>query len=159
MSRQHPTGPIVRTPNWLNCRSTAVCPDGQQADLAFGLQFCPDRQPGSIRIIRGPLHSVHSVAMSFFNRFSLSVLRRNGTMFSIGIPFLNRCNTTRPSAPSGPREEEPLTDYTRGGYYPINLGDVLQHRYKVVRKLGWGGYSTVWLAYDQRCATFEHRYI
>ncbi|KIM86044.1 hypothetical protein PILCRDRAFT_816587 [Piloderma croceum F 1598] len=71
-------------------------------------------------------------------------------MFSVGIPFLNRCNTTRPSAPSGPRLEGSLTDYARGGYHPINLGDVSQLRYKVVRKLGWGGYSTVWLAYDQR---------
>jgi hypothetical protein len=49
-----PSGPVVRTPNWLNHHSTAVCPDGQQADLASGPKFCPDRQPGSIRIIRGP---------------------------------------------------------------------------------------------------------
>ena len=38
-----------------NRRSTAVCPDGQQANLAFRPKFCPDRQPGSIGIIRGPL--------------------------------------------------------------------------------------------------------
>jgi len=52
-----PTWPIVHTLNWLNwlnCRSTAFCPDSQQANLAFRPKFCPDWQPGSIRIIRGP---------------------------------------------------------------------------------------------------------
>ncbi|KIM91449.1 hypothetical protein PILCRDRAFT_39243, partial [Piloderma croceum F 1598] len=44
---------------------------------------------------------------------------------------------------------EPLKDYTPGGYHPVGLGDVFQDRYKIVRKLGWGGYSTVWLAHDQ----------
>jgi hypothetical protein len=56
----HGANPIVRTSNWLNRCSTAICPDGQQADLAFGPKFCPDRQPGSIRIIRGP-QNAHSL--------------------------------------------------------------------------------------------------
>ena len=50
-----PTWPIVQTPNWLNRRSTAICPDGQQANLAFRPKFCLDQQPGSIGIIRGPV--------------------------------------------------------------------------------------------------------
>jgi hypothetical protein len=33
---------IVRTPNWLNRCSTVICPDSQQADLAFRPNFCPD---------------------------------------------------------------------------------------------------------------------
>lgn len=45
-------------------------------------------------------------------------------------------------------EQEDLTQYRRGGYHPINLGDVLQCRYRVVRKLGWGHFSTVWLCKD-----------
>jgi serine/threonine protein kinase len=31
---------------------------------------------------------------------------------------------------------------------PIHLGDILQSRYRVVRKLGWGHFSTVWLCKD-----------
>ncbi|OBZ75411.1 Serine/threonine-protein kinase SRPK [Grifola frondosa] len=65
-------------------------------------------------------------------------------MFSSGIPFINRGKTTRTSVSSGPPSEEPLKDYTQGGYHPVSLGDIFQDRYKVVRKLGWGGYSTVW---------------
>lgn len=45
-------------------------------------------------------------------------------------------------------EQEDITQYRRGGYHPINLGDVLQCRYRVVRKLGWGHFSTVWLCKD-----------
>jgi serine/threonine-protein kinase SRPK3 len=32
-----------------------------------------------------------------------------------------------------------------GGYHPTAVGDVFDSRYQVVRKLGWGVYSTVWL--------------
>ncbi|KAK2792243.1 hypothetical protein FQN52_003720 [Onygenales sp. PD_12] len=43
---------------------------------------------------------------------------------------------------------ENLEKYEPGGYHPIMIGDTLQERYKVVDKLGFGGYSTVWLARD-----------
>jgi serine/threonine-protein kinase SRPK3 len=44
---------------------------------------------------------------------------------------------------------EPLHRYTAGGYYPVHLGDVLKNgRYKIIHKLGWGGYATVWAARD-----------
>jgi len=36
-----------------------------------------------------------------------------------------------------------------GGYHPVSVGDVFKFRYKVVRKLGWGHFSTVWLADDE----------
>lgn len=37
-----------------------------------------------------------------------------------------------------------------GGYYPVRIGDVFNGRYHVVRKLGWGHFSTVWLCWDMR---------
>ncbi|KAJ2158783.1 serine/threonine protein kinase, CMGC [Coemansia sp. RSA 552] len=46
-------------------------------------------------------------------------------------------------------EEEDIEDYRKGGYHPVKIGDSFKNqRYKVVRKLGWGHFSTVWLAYD-----------
>ncbi|KAJ8125209.1 hypothetical protein O1611_g8430 [Lasiodiplodia mahajangana] len=38
--------------------------------------------------------------------------------------------------------------YCKGGYHPITIGDCLHGRYRVVHKLGFGGYSTTWLARD-----------
>ena len=43
---------------------------------------------------------------------------------------------------------ESLEKYKPEGYHPVMIGDVLQNRYRIVDKLGFGGYSTVWLAQD-----------
>ncbi|KAJ0158661.1 SRSF protein kinase 2 [Colletotrichum tanaceti] len=49
-----------------------------------------------------------------------------------------------------------VEDYRPGGYHPVHLGDVLgDGQYRVIRKLGEGSYSTVWLARDLR----NHRYV
>ncbi|PYI30888.1 kinase domain-containing protein [Aspergillus indologenus CBS 114.80] len=45
---------------------------------------------------------------------------------------------------------ETLERYRPGGYHPIMIGDLLHDRYYIVDKLGFGGYSTVWLAQDTR---------
>ncbi|KAI0841440.1 kinase-like protein [Hypoxylon sp. FL0890] len=43
--------------------------------------------------------------------------------------------------------EEDLARYCPGGYHPVRIGDEFHSgRYKVVTKLGYGIYSTVWLA-------------
>jgi hypothetical protein len=38
--------------------------------------------------------------------------------------------------------------YRPRGYHPIAIGDVLVNRYTIVHKLGYGGWSTIWLARD-----------
>jgi hypothetical protein len=46
---------------------------------------------------------------------------------------------------------EDFEDYTIGGYHPTVIGDHFHDgRYEVVHKLGFGGYSTIWLARDKR---------
>jgi serine/threonine-protein kinase SRPK3 len=42
-----------------------------------------------------------------------------------------------------------LTAGKTGGYHPVAIGDVFHDkRYIILRKLGWGHFSTVWLAKD-----------
>uniref|UniRef100_A0A672I888 non-specific serine/threonine protein kinase n=1 Tax=Salarias fasciatus TaxID=181472 RepID=A0A672I888_SALFA len=49
---------------------------------------------------------------------------------------------------SDDEEQEDPHDYCTGGYYPVKIGDLFNGRYHVVRKLGWGHFSTVWLCWD-----------
>ncbi|KJX92316.1 Protein kinase domain containing protein [Zymoseptoria brevis] len=44
---------------------------------------------------------------------------------------------------------ERLELYEPGGYHPVMIDDLLHNRYRIVDKLGHGGYSTVWLARDE----------
>lgn len=46
-------------------------------------------------------------------------------------------------------EEEDSEDYCKGGYHPVVVGERYNNdRYVIVRKLGWGHFSTVWLSRD-----------
>jgi hypothetical protein len=54
------------------------------------------------------------------------------------------------SSSSGSEEdEEGMESYRKGGYHAVRVGDQFGGgRYIAQRKLGWGQFSTVWLAYD-----------
>jgi len=51
-----------------------------------------------------------------------------------------------------PFERENAFDYRPGGFHPVILGDFLDpdQRFKVVSKLGHGGFATVWLCRDTK---------
>ncbi|ORY55704.1 serine/threonine protein kinase [Pseudomassariella vexata] len=65
-------------------------------------------------------------------------------------------NHHSPTSSSGPEDaaentadEEDSEDYCKGGYHPVQIGEKFKDgRYTVVRKLGWGHFSTVWLSRD-----------
>ncbi|KAI9731521.1 MAG: hypothetical protein M1834_004641 [Cirrosporium novae-zelandiae] len=44
---------------------------------------------------------------------------------------------------------EDIENYGSGGLYPVHFGDIFKEpRYKVIRRLGYGSFSTVWLVKD-----------
>ncbi|KAI9338946.1 serine/threonine protein kinase, CMGC group [Zopfochytrium polystomum] len=48
-------------------------------------------------------------------------------------------------------EQEDAEDYEIGGYHPVEIGEQFKDgRYTVLKKLGWGHFSTVWLARDSK---------
>ncbi|OMH81594.1 Protein kinase dsk1 [Zancudomyces culisetae] len=52
---------------------------------------------------------------------------------------------------SSGEDEEDIEDYRLGGYHPVRIGEKFKDgRYEIIRKLGWGHFSTVWLAYDKQ---------
>lgn len=57
-------------------------------------------------------------------------------------------------ADSDQSEDEGIADYKIGGYHPVHLGEILINRYVILQKLGWGHFSTVWLARDTAYDSF-----
>lgn len=93
--------------------------------------------------------------------WSHAVTRARRATSHLRIPFQRRqylqCsyattdNTSRqPEAVYVPEVDlEDFESYAIGGYHPIVIGDTFQKgRYKIAHKLGFGGYSTIWLARD-----------
>lgn len=69
----------------------------------------------------------------------------------------DRTSDTSPGKPQYRLIEdvEDLDRYRVGGYHPLEIGDRLHcGRYQLVDKLGYGGYSTTWLARDLQNARY-----
>jgi serine/threonine-protein kinase SRPK3 len=71
------------------------------------------------------------------------------------MSYTNQLNHSPSSASSSVDEaentadEEDSEDYCKGGYHPVQVGEEYKDgKYTVVRKLGWGHFSTVWLSRD-----------
>lgn len=51
-------------------------------------------------------------------------------------------------------EAEDPHGYSKGTYFPVELGNVFNgERYHVLHKLGWGAFATIWLAKDTLCVS------
>ena len=58
-------------------------------------------------------------------------------------------SSSREDAAEATADEEDSEDYCKGGYHPVTVGEQFKDgKYTVVRKLGWGHFSTVWLSKD-----------
>lgn len=42
---------------------------------------------------------------------------------------------------------EEIEDYHVDGYHPAHVGEIIDSKYIILKKLGWGHFSTVWLAF------------
>lgn len=115
-------------------------------------------------IMRG--YSKINVVQPNFSSFLLRSFGFVVTRLSCSTPTLcKRSNST--SAQSSPIMSvnkykydwidgaESLEKYRPGGYHPVMVGDLLHERYRIVDKLGFGGYSTIWLGLD----THLRRYV
>lgn len=55
---------------------------------------------------------------------------------------------TSPTVPDPGDIEEGRDKYRPGGFHPVYIGDVYADKYKILSKIGYGAYSTVWLVKD-----------
>lgn len=59
------------------------------------------------------------------------------------------------SSSGSDEEDEGIDSYRKGGYHAVRVGDPFAGgRYIAQRKLGWGQFSTVWLAYDTQSSSY-----
>ncbi|KDP43774.1 hypothetical protein JCGZ_22401 [Jatropha curcas] len=59
------------------------------------------------------------------------------------------------SSGSESEDDEGIDSYRKGGYHAVRVGDQFAAgRYIAQRKLGWGQFSTVWLAYDTQSSNY-----
>ncbi|PHJ24962.1 cmcg kinase (incomplete catalytic triad) [Cystoisospora suis] len=53
-------------------------------------------------------------------------------------------------------DDEDAKEYRKGGYHPVKVGEIYNHRYRIEAKLGWGHFSTVWLATDLHAKPLDY---
>ncbi|XP_024986746.1 SRSF protein kinase 3-like [Cynara cardunculus var. scolymus] len=59
------------------------------------------------------------------------------------------------SSSASEEEDEDMDSYRKGGYHAVRIGDSFASgRFLAQRKLGWGQFSTVWLAYDTQTSKY-----
>lgn len=63
-------------------------------------------------------------------------------------PFGYQASPVLESLPIETPVDEKMPGYNAEHFFPTNPGDILEKRYKLDAKVGWGSTSTVWLAHD-----------
>ena len=111
------------------------------------------------------IHSFDCMRLATVHNFRYVSLRYSFVSYGVhrcttSLQRMMSCRAGTPSALDGldpsrfvPTEGDAYCewteDYRPGGLHPVSLGDVLKDgRYRIIRKLGNGAYSTVWLVKD-----------
>lgn len=103
-----------------------------------------------------PISSSENSSDTPFNTECISLLNSDLTSeMNLDNAFDNYFCLLKPPLPNdndvisyNEHSEEKMTDYNIMGYHPVKIGDEFTSdisRYRVLRKLGWGHFSTVWL--------------
>lgn len=89
------------------------------------------------------------------NSFQYNVQNANSPLAHHKVSYANQLSRSPSSSSSSADEaentadEEDSEDYCKGGYHPVQVGEQYKDgKYTIVRKLGWGHFSTVWLSRD-----------
>ncbi|CAO3583101.1 unnamed protein product [Absidia cylindrospora] len=97
----------------------------------------------SLYVYSTPANSTHTSPISLSNKYSDSDHHQG--LLSPGDSTIGALS-----------DEEDINDYKQGGYHVVQVGDSFYNgRYIIDSRMGWGYFSTVWLAKD----TLVNRYV
>ena len=156
-TNQQPTSPVPDAPSgassatlpndWSirsNCRAHSLSSKLHCASGRPKLDQFFKETAMRLRVIR-PVNSSGIRSLGYLpatNSFSLRLF------FSQKAPVEPQTPASNPPRPR-PLNEEDMTQYRLSGFHPVSIGDSFKdRRYQVIRKLGFGVYSTVWLCRD-----------
>lgn len=106
--------------------------------------LCPGRLPSRL--------SLYSPSLVLISQFAMGPPPEHSTPRPLHPPREFPSNGFEVIDPSQKVEEERLPFYKCEDYYPMRMGEVVNDRYQVVAKLGYGTGSTAWLCRDLRYA-------
>ena len=75
-------------------------------------------------------------------------------LFSAVVPSRHSTTSRSRSLYQLVEDVERLEYYRAGGYHPIQIGHRLHERYRIVHKLGYGSFSTIWLVQDEQLSKY-----
>lgn len=59
----------------------------------------------------------------------------------------SRSSSSESSSDEDDHDVEEIDDYGVDGYHACHIGEIIDSKYVVLKKLGWGHFSTVWLTF------------
>ena len=74
-------------------------------------------------------------------------LENQNTNFQRTRDFERQSSSDHSSSSNDDNDVEDLEDFDFNGYHPAHVGEIIDSKYVLLKKLGWGHFSTVWLAF------------
>jgi hypothetical protein len=109
----------------------------------------PGINAAAMRLESGPAHYLPAMIWCHYNMLKFGQRACTHFKFPSNTSRISRFQSTKVNA-SELFEEERLPWYSHDQFYPVRTGEVLDSSFKVIGKLGYGAYSTVWLCRDIR---------
>ena len=87
---------------------------------------------------KGIITEMHHIRLDNYNHNSKYLVARDRT---------NGSSSKSSSSSEEDGDVEEIEDYHPDGYHPCHVGEIIDSKYVILKKLGWGHFSTVWLAF------------
>ena len=92
--------------------------------------------------LNGLISELNDITLDNLNEESIYHARCNGKKDSDSEE-----SSSESDSDDDDNDVEEIEDYGIDGYHPAHVGEIIDSKYVILKKLGWGHFSTVWLAF------------